>query len=230
MNKWTDKEINEAIKLLKDNLTYQEIGFELNRSSDSIRGKLQKLGYSYYVENKKIRNCLCCNKEIETTVSNEQKFCNNSCSATYNNKLRGIKNKTHDNKCVVCEKTIRKHSTFCTNTCSSIFKQKERFLKIEKGDKTFPERIYKLFLIEKHGNKCMECGWCKINPVTNKVPIQLEHIDGNSDNNLLNNLKLLCPNCHSLTPTYGSLNKNGRDSKRKEYRKKWRNENNVGDA
>ena len=39
----------------------------------------------------------------------------------------------------------------------------------------------------------MDCGWCEKNIVTNKVPIELEHIDGNSENNSLDNLKLLCP-------------------------------------
>jgi 5-methylcytosine-specific restriction endonuclease McrA len=67
----------------------------------------------------------------------------------------------------------------------------------------------------------MECGWDKINPITNNVPIELEHIDGDSTNNSLENLKLLCPNCHSLTPTFGALNKgNGRWSKRKLNRRK----------
>ena len=65
----------------------------------------------------------------------------------------------------------------------------------------------------------MECGWNKINPITNKVPIELEHIDGNSENNSLDNLKLLCPNCHSLTPTYKALNiGNGRYKRMKRYK------------
>ena len=49
----------------------------------------------------------------------------------------------------------------------------------------------------------MDCGWCEKNKKTGNIPIQLEHIDGHSENNSLDNLKLLCPNCHSLTPTYG---------------------------
>jgi len=40
------------------------------------------------------------------------------------------------------------------------------------------------------------------------IPLELHHIDGNSENNLLNNLSLLCPNCHSLTSTYRGKNKN----------------------
>ena len=36
---------------------------------------------------------------------------------------------------------------------------------------------------------------------------EIHHIDGNHYNNEESNLQLLCPNCHSLTPTFGALNK-----------------------
>lgn len=39
------------------------------------------------------------------------------------------------------------------------------------------------------------------------MPLELDHVDGNSDNNTLSNLRLLCPNCHSLTPTYRGKNR-----------------------
>ena len=51
------------------------------------------------------------------------------------------------------------------------------------------------------------CGWCEINPTSGKIPLEIEHIDGNYKNNTEENLILLCPNCHSLTPTYRALNK-----------------------
>lgn len=38
------------------------------------------------------------------------------------------------------------------------------------------------------------------------IPLELDHIDGDSDNNALSNLRLLCPNCHALTPTYRARN------------------------
>lgn len=38
------------------------------------------------------------------------------------------------------------------------------------------------------------------------LAFQLDHIDGDETNNLLENLRILCPNCHSQTPTYGSRN------------------------
>jgi hypothetical protein len=61
-------------------------------------------------------------------------------------------------------------------------------------------------LIAKYGERCSQCGWAERNPVTGKVPITIDHIDGDWNNNREENLRLLCPNCHSLTPTYQALN------------------------
>lgn len=77
----------------------------------------------------------------------------------------------------------------------------------------------KTFLIEEAGFKCTECGWDKINPTTGKCPLEVDHIDGDSTNNLRENLKVLCRNCHSLTPTFKALNKKGRGTRL--YRKKY---------
>lgn len=50
-------------------------------------------------------------------------------------------------------------------------------------------------------NICVEC---ELHDNWNGLPIELEldHIDGDKSNNLLDNLRLLCPNCHSQTPTF----------------------------
>ena len=46
-----------------------------------------------------------------------------------------------------------------------------------------------------------------MNQVTGKVPLVADHIDGNWRNNSEKNLRLLCPNCDSLSSTYATLNK-----------------------
>ena len=63
------------------------------------------------------------------------------------------------------------------------------------------------YLLKKHNYKCEKCGWGEINIFTNRVPLQIHHIDGNSENNVESNLQVLCPNCHSLTENFGSRNK-----------------------
>ena len=71
------------------------------------------------------------------------------------------------------------------------------------------------YLFEKFKNKCCLCGWGEINKTTGKIPLEVDHIDGNYKNNEISNLRLLCPNCHSLTSNYKSLNKGKGRSKRK---------------
>ena len=48
--------------------------------------------------------------------------------------------------------------------------------------------------------KCDICGITRW--LDGEVPLQLDHINGNKDDNNLKNLRLLCPNCHALTPQY----------------------------
>jgi hypothetical protein len=58
-----------------------------------------------------------------------------------------------------------------------------------------------------YGERCLRCGWARRHPLTGKVPVEVEHIDGDWQNNRLTNLTLLCPNCHALTPTFRGLNR-----------------------
>lgn len=67
----------------------------------------------------------------------------------------------------------------------------------------------KRFLIRNGLKKeaCEECGWCKRRQSDNKIPVQLHHINGDSSDNRIENLQILCPSCHSLTPNYSGKNK-----------------------
>lgn len=57
----------------------------------------------------------------------------------------------------------------------------------------------------KEGLKEYKCEKCQIDTWNGEpISLELDHIDGCSTNHILNNLKLLCPNCHSQTPTYRS--------------------------
>lgn len=223
--KWTKEESDKAIVLLKSGKTLDKIGDELNRSKKAIKEKLSELGYkqSDYIKHVRTeeKECKQCQQIFISLISDERKFCSQKCSAIFNNKLRPKKigRLRYSIKCENCGKEGRSAGRiFCSNNCYKESNKKKLFEEIESGITTLSCNTYKKYLIEKYGNKCMECGWDKTNPVSGKIPIELEHIDGNSENNKLENLKLLCPNCHSLTPTYKALNKgNGRHKRMQRY-------------
>lgn len=54
--------------------------------------------------------------------------------------------------------------------------------------------------------RCEECSWAEQSP-DGRVPLELDHINGDRHDNRLGNLRVLCPNCHSLKPTHRGKNK-----------------------
>lgn len=214
--RWNEYEEKKIVELTKNGFNSAEIAKILNRSKKSIKCKLKRLGEQYEKHNKKekiIKYCVNCGNKI--TSRRAKFFCGHSCSAIYNNKKR-----REPKYCVNCNTELNhKQKKYCSSFCCGEHKRKLIFEQIEKGDSKLNSKNYKNYLIFKYGEKCMDCGWCKTNKYSNKIPIELEHIDGNSENNSLGNLKLLCPNCHSLTPTYRALNTgNGRHKRRKRYK------------
>lgn len=68
-------------------------------------------------------------------------------------------------------------------------------------------KFLRRYLVAKLGERCARCGWSEKHPKTGRVPIEVEHIDGNFQNINVENLTLLCPNCHSLTLSFRGLNR-----------------------
>jgi ssDNA-binding Zn-finger/Zn-ribbon topoisomerase 1 len=73
----------------------------------------------------------------------------------------------------------------------------------------------RLFIAQLKFPKCEECGWAETT-TDGRIPLELDHINGNVHDNRLENIRILCPNCHSLKPTHRGLNRknNGRVAKR----------------
>jgi len=71
----------------------------------------------------------------------------------------------------------------------------------------FFSRVVRRHLLQSCSERCQRCGWSERNPYSGNSTLELEHIDGDWTNSHPSNLILLCPNCHSLTPTFRGLNR-----------------------
>jgi len=122
-----------------------------------------------------------------------------------------IYNCLHCGKENKCGRT--KFNKFCDNACQGKYKwEHETIPRIEAGLVPCGAPALKKYLLETNGEYCVECGQ---EGIWNSKPLvlQLDHIDGDSDNNYPKNLRLLCPNCHTQTENFGSKGKGSRYKK-----------------
>ena len=175
-------------------LTNKELSDKFNVSLATIKRykKVNNIKTKYYEKKYEVKNCIRCENQFESLISENRKYCSHSCAASVTNTQR---TKIDNRNCKNCLETfasngIKRNNIFCSSHCCGEYKVKENFDKIENG-LYVSSNILKKYLIHKNGDKCMECGWDRVNPVTKKVPIELEHIDGDHKNNTLENVKLL---------------------------------------
>jgi cytochrome b involved in lipid metabolism len=187
MRDW-NSEKKKLIKLIQvDNLPYEQIGKMYNCSGSNIRKVAKKLGIKLQPKRKI--------NESETFNKGKHKRC----------------------VCLNCGKEYdcgeNTNSKYCSNKCQLEYQYKQYIQRWKDGKENGIVGKYDIsknirkYLFEKYNSSCQVCGWNKINPHSGKVPLQIHHIDGDCLNNKEENLQLLCPNCHSLTETFGNLNK-----------------------
>jgi hypothetical protein len=133
------------------------------------------------------------------------KYCSRSCAATRNGTLYPKRARTDPKTpCRNCETLI--HGICCDRQCWREYRKKLRQEKLANGMLVAP----KIAMIELYGNVCqaIDCAW---DMSKKHVNVEIDHIDGDYTNNKPENLRLLCPNCHTRTSNYGVKNKgNGR--------------------
>ena len=108
-----------------------------------------------------------------------------------------------------------KTNKYCDNKCQQDYQYKKYIAEWKQGlqdgrkGKLQTSGYIHRFILDKQDRKCAGCSidtWCD-SPIT----LELDHINGNSADNAEENLRCLCPNCHSQTSTYRAKNKgNGR--------------------
>lgn len=153
----------------------------------------------------------CGNPECEAVAV--KKYCSLSCSAKINGRLFPKKVRREPKKlCLFCQKVIHTRiNVYCNARCHKLHIWKSQ---IDAGINT--ARVAKSWLC--HVDR--SCQICR-NTIWNGQPISLEldHINGDSTNNELSNLRLVCPNCHAQTPTYKGKNRgHGRHARTQRYR------------
>ena len=112
--------------------------------------------------------------------------------------------------CLQCNKDFEYgHSStgkFCSNQCSGLYKKTEHKQKFFSGLLKRIERpTARKYLAEERGYKCEVCNiseW-QGKPIT----LHVDHINGDPSNDHPDNLRLICPNCHSQTEFLGGANK-----------------------
>jgi hypothetical protein len=159
-------------------------------------------------------NCETCKSPLGfEKLSSGNKFCSHSCAASLTN-AGPNRPRRQPVVCPGCSVEFMrsfKEQTFCSGSCKTAFSKRDYIDRWLSGKETGLSgeqisRHIRAWLLEKYDNKCTRCGWNEINQTTGTSPLNVEHIDGNYKNNHPDNLTILCPNCHSLTSTYGSLN------------------------
>lgn len=164
------------------------------------------------IESKRRPNteCFLCKKAVyrrpfQIQNNGGKGFCSRECFGIFCRK---------EKHCKMCSVSILagKNASTCSRACANRYRAGIKYKIGSRKDRVKDQRAIKIRLIAQRGMKCERCGYSKLEI------LHVHHRDRNRKNNDLNNLELICPNCHYeehyLEKSWlsGSLSAEGSDS------------------
>lgn len=165
----------------------------------------------------KPKYCPTCDERLPYE-KRRNKFCSQSCAATYNNQgvVRVVTVKPKE--CAYCG-TIKE--TRQNKYCDACIKNSVYNI-VHNVEDILSEKGIRAHLLRTREHRCEDCGLDTWNEQV--IPLEVDHIDGNPDHNTEENLRFLCPNCHALTDNFKAkariTGKKGRYSRRRIQKRK----------
>ena len=156
-----------------------------------------------------------CSKSFLTHL-HYKTFCSKECQNTFFSK-RQQRDPNRAKQCPSCSRKKSAHAEYCAD-CSKNNKLDKRIQEWKNGNwsggtSNKLSTTVRRHLLEEANYTCTSegCGFNTPHPVDGSTVLEIDHVDGDGSNHRPENLKVLCPNCHVLTPTYRGRNAgNGR--------------------
>lgn len=158
--------------------------------------------------------CHHCDEAIPYT-KRRNRFCGHSCAASVANKgvFRNFKHGEFSEKpCENCGLTTN-NKRFCSRLCDSENNWKQNLEAIENSGCLigsnplygYSPLIARKYLIYSRGHCCSICLNCEW--MGGKIPLVLDHVNGDPADHRLENVRMVCGNCNMLLPTFAGRNR-----------------------